>query len=74
LDKKFDSSSLPPALQRPASLRERAVFVPGKDLSRPDDGVFHATARRLRLDPQFEVLGPIVIAYAVPMVDGFTRE
>jgi hypothetical protein len=58
---------------RPASTR-RAVCIPYKDVPRPGDGVFYPTARWLRLDPQLEVLGPIVSAHSVPMVNGLTRQ
>jgi hypothetical protein len=40
-----------------------------EDPARPLDGVAHPDARRLRPGPQLEVLGPVVVADAVAVVN-----
>src|SRR6266852_1968632 len=69
----FNPSPPPPTLKQPVSISERAAFVSGEDLASPHDGVLNSAPWRLRLDPQLEVLGPVVIPHAVAMVNGFTR-
>jgi len=39
------------------------------DAARPFDGIAHPDARRLWSGPEFEVRGPIVVAYAVDVVN-----
>ena len=45
-----------------------------KDCARPLDGIAHSDARWLRVRPELEVLGAIVIPHAVSMVNGFAIE
>ena len=41
---------------------------------RPCDGVAHSDSGWLRPCPELEVLRPVVLAYAVPVMDGLLRQ
>ena len=38
---------------------------------RPRDGIAHPDAGRLRAGPELQVLRPVVVTYAVAVMDGF---
>src|SRR5256714_5033688 len=58
----------------PASTERRAICVRGQDFASPGDGVHNANAVRLTPHPQLEVLGTIVVAPTVAVMDLLSRE
>ena len=48
--------------------------IPSKYLARPCDGLAHSDSGWLWPCPEFEVLRPVVLAYAVPMMDGLLTQ
>jgi hypothetical protein len=41
---------------------------------RPRDGIAHPDARRLWASPEFQVFWPVIVTYAVAVMDGFRRQ
>jgi hypothetical protein len=49
----------------------RSPCILSKYFVRPRDGIAHPDAGRLRARPQFQVFWPVVVTYAVAVMDGF---
>ena len=52
----------------------RSPCISSEYFARPRDSIAHSDAGWLRPGPEFEIFRPIVVAYAVTVVDGLRRQ